>query len=127
MDTKKAVKIISALSNETRLKVAKLLVKHGKSGKPAGYIGEKLGVPHNTLSFHLMHLHVAGLVTSRKEGRSVIYTIDVGTVQELASFLLENCCVEEEGTPSECAPIASPRRKAAAAAAKKPRGKPVCC
>ena len=66
MDTQKALIAFDALSQETRLRVFRLLVEHGTQGLAAGEIGEKMGIPHNTLSFHLSHMSHAGLVESRR-------------------------------------------------------------
>ena len=63
-----------ALSQETRLRVFRLLVEYGRDGTPAGMLSETLGIPHNTLSFHLAQMSHAGLVLSQREGRSIIYT-----------------------------------------------------
>jgi ArsR family transcriptional regulator len=95
MDITNALKAFSALSQETRLKVFKILVEHGKEGLAAGVLSTKLGIPHNTLSFHLSHLSNAGLVTSRKASRSVIYSANFQAVEELISYLVENCCASE--------------------------------
>lgn len=92
MDIQNAIIAFDALSQETRLKAYKILVEHGPDGAAAGTLSEKLGIPHNTLSFHLNHMSNADLVTSRKEGRSVIYTANFAFVQELIRFMVENCC-----------------------------------
>lgn len=92
MDIQNAIIAFDALSQETRLKAYKLLVEHSPDGAAAGTLSEKLGIPHNTLSFHLNHMSNADLVTSRKEGRSVIYTANFAFVQELIRFMVENCC-----------------------------------
>ena len=95
MDITIALKAFSALSQETRLKVFKILVEHGKEGIAAGIISTQLDIPHNTLSFHLSHLSNAGLVTSRKESRSVIYSANLQAIEELIGYLVENCCAAE--------------------------------
>lgn len=92
MDIKLALKSFAGLSQETRLEAFRLLVKYGDKGIAAGELSDKLGIPQNTLSFHLSHLSQAGLVTSRKAGRSIIYTANLDTVQELVQFLMEDCC-----------------------------------
>jgi ArsR family transcriptional regulator len=92
MDIQKALIAFDALSQETRLKAFRLLVAEGPEGAPAGKLSEKLGIPHNTLSFHLSHMSNADLVSSRKEGRSIIYTANFSFVQELIRFMVENCC-----------------------------------
>ncbi|MES1991981.1 MAG: metalloregulator ArsR/SmtB family transcription factor [Pseudomonadota bacterium] len=99
MEFDQALIAISALSQETRLRVFRILVEYGKTGAPAGTISERLGVSHNNLSFHLSHLSHAGLVTSCKSGRSVIYCANTDAMKGLVGFLNENCCTlaESEG------------------------------
>jgi ArsR family transcriptional regulator len=87
-----AVEALGALAQESRLSVFRLLVKQGPSGLPAGAISEKLGIPAPTLSFHLSQLNHAGLVKSRRESRSIIYSADYETIKGLINFLMENCC-----------------------------------
>lgn len=84
--------MFDALSQETRLRAFRLLVQAGMEGMPAGRLSERLGTPHNTLSFHLSHLANAGIVTSRKAGRSVIYRANFDTMRELIGFMVEDCC-----------------------------------
>lgn len=96
MDIDLATTAFGALSQETRLKVFKLLIEYGLEGSPAGKLSEDLGIPHNTLSFHLSHLGHAGLVTSKREGRSIIYAANVKTVESLIQYLKENCCHREQ-------------------------------
>lgn len=102
MDNKQAVDTFAALAQETRLSAVRVLVEHGRTGIPAGDLADRLAVPHNTLSFHLSHLERAGLVTSRRNGRQVIYIADIDALQNLGQFLLANCCVREIGEPSRC-------------------------
>lgn len=92
MDIQEAIIAFDALSQETRLKTYRLLVEHGLSGAPAGTLSEKLGIPHNTMSFHLNHMNNANLILSRREGRSIIYTANFAFVQNLIRFMVENCC-----------------------------------
>lgn len=92
MDIQNAIIAFDALSQETRLKAFRLLVEQGIEGAPAGMLSETLDIPHNTLSFHLSHMNNAGLVSSRKEGRSVIYTANFSFMQDLIRFMVENCC-----------------------------------
>lgn len=84
--------MFDALSQETRLQAFRLLVQAGPAGLAAGMISEELGKPHNTLSFHLNHLLNAGVVSSRKMGRSVIYSANYEAVRGLIGFLVEDCC-----------------------------------
>ncbi|EMI19624.1 transcriptional regulator, ArsR family [Rhodopirellula maiorica SM1] len=101
MELNQAVIALSALAQESRLEVFRLLVRLGPEGLPAGQIAEKLKIPPATLSFHLKELSHAGLVESRKEGRSVIYAINVKGINCLMGFLTEDCC---QGRPELCAP-----------------------
>jgi ArsR family transcriptional regulator, arsenate/arsenite/antimonite-responsive transcriptional repressor len=92
MDIQQATIAFGALSQETRLAVFRLLVRHGSAGAPAGTLSDELGVPHNTLSFHLSHMSNAGLVLSRREGRSIIYRANFELVTGLIRFMVEDCC-----------------------------------
>lgn len=92
-----AVITLSALAQDTRLSIFRALIrahspKDGEGGLAAGEIGEALGVPPATLSFHLKELAHAGLVTSRRDGRSIVYKADLAAMQGLTEFLLEDCC-----------------------------------
>lgn len=102
MDIKHAINAFTALSQETRLKVFKILVEYGATGTAAGTISDRLGIPHNTLSFHLSHLTQAELITSRKEGRQMIYAANCDAIENLIGYLRENCCINEEGEQSSC-------------------------
>jgi ArsR family transcriptional regulator, arsenate/arsenite/antimonite-responsive transcriptional repressor len=95
MDIQEAIIAFDALSQETRLKVFRLLVKHGTKGAPAGVLSEKLGVPSNTLSFHLSHMSNAGLVLSRREGRSIIYSANFEFFTGLIRYMVKDCCSVE--------------------------------
>ncbi len=99
MEITAAITALAALAQETRLKVFRLLVRSGPSGLAAGDIARKLDVPRNTMSTHFAILSRARLVTSRKEGRSVIYAVDLEGTRDLLSFLLEDCC---RGKPQLC-------------------------
>ncbi len=101
MEIKTAVTALSALAQETRLAAYRALVRAGEAGLPAGEIAAQLGVPPATLSFHLKELAHAGLVTSRTEGRFVIYAADYGAMTGLIGFLSEECCA---GQPELCMP-----------------------
>jgi ArsR family transcriptional regulator, arsenate/arsenite/antimonite-responsive transcriptional repressor len=102
MDTLAAVSALSALAQESRLKVFRLLIRAGSEGMAAGDIARTLGVPHNTMSAQLAILSRAELVQARKEGRSVIYTVNLQGTRALLFFLVEDCC---RGEPSICAPL----------------------
>ena len=95
MDIKQAIIIFDTLSQETRLRAFKLLVKAGPEGLAAGSLSGSLAIPHNTLSFHLNHLSNAGIVSSRKRGRSVIYSANFDEMRDLIGFLVKDCCSAE--------------------------------
>jgi DNA-binding transcriptional ArsR family regulator len=92
MDIKEALAAFDSLSQETRLRVFRLLVEYGGPGAPAGALSEALHVPHNTLSFHLSHMSHAGLVLSRRKGRSVIYSANFEFFSELIRYMVKDCC-----------------------------------
>jgi ArsR family transcriptional regulator, arsenate/arsenite/antimonite-responsive transcriptional repressor len=94
---------LGALAQETRLDVFRLLVQKGPAGLRAGEIGARLGQPSPTMSFHLNQLRFAGLVTSRRESRSIIYSANFKAMNDLLSYLTENCC---GGRPELCSPAA---------------------
>ena len=102
MDIVGATKALGALSQESRLEAFRLLVRSGIDGMPAGQIARELDTPHNTMSSHLSILVNAGLVNSRREGRSIIYSIDFDGTRELLAFLMEDCC---QGRPEVCSPV----------------------
>jgi len=88
----RAVRALDALAHDTRLKVHRLLVQAGEDGLSAGFIARKLGLPASSLSFHLMHLQTAELVTQRRAGRSLIYAVNFAVMDGLMAYLQENCC-----------------------------------
>ena len=96
-----AVDALAALAQESRLAIFRLLVQVGKEGLAAGVLGEKLGIPPATLSFHLKGLTHAKLVKSRTEGRYVIYTANYAEMDKLIAYLTEHCCA---GDSAQCAP-----------------------
>jgi DNA-binding transcriptional ArsR family regulator len=100
---------LSALAQENRLDAYRLLVQAGPKGLAAGEVATSLGVSPNTLTFHFDRLREAGLVTVRRDGRSMIYAAQYDTMNALLGYLTENCC----GRASECAPaaICKPVRK----------------
>ncbi|MGB5249557.1 MAG: metalloregulator ArsR/SmtB family transcription factor [Gammaproteobacteria bacterium] len=92
MNTDEAMILFDAFSQETRLRAFRLLVQASPDGLPAGELSERLGTPHNTMSFHLSHMANAGAVSSRKEGRSVVYTANFDAVRDLIGFMVKDCC-----------------------------------
>ena len=106
----KAVESLSALAHEGRLSIFRLLVRAGHGGLAAGEIARKLDMLPNTLSANLTVLANAGLVSSRRDGRSVIYSADYQRMTGLLSFLMEDCC---NGDAAICAPLAEVASRAA--------------
>src|SRR4029078_1692764 len=96
-----AVAALAALAQDNRLDVFRLLVTAGPEGLPAGGIAAALDLAPNTLTFHFDRLRVAGLVTVRREGRSMIYAARFETMNELLGYLTDNCC---QGAPEKCLP-----------------------
>jgi DNA-binding transcriptional ArsR family regulator len=102
MEISGAVGALGALAQESRLKVFRLLVRAGQAGMAAGDIARALNVPPNTMSAHLATLSRAKLVVARKDGRSIIYAVDLPGTRALLSFLVEDCC---QGEPNICAQV----------------------
>jgi DNA-binding transcriptional ArsR family regulator len=102
MEKINAVAALAALAQDNRLDVFRLLVQAGPDGLPAGEVANALKIAPNTLTFHFDRLRTAGLVTVRREGRSMIYAARYEAMNGLIAFLTENCC---QGAP--CAPAAS--------------------
>src|SRR5271168_5413348 len=98
MEKKHAVVALAALAQDSRLDVFRLLVQAGSGGLPAGQIGERLGLPPATLSFHLNQLRHAGLVAFRRDGRSLIYAAEYPAMNALLGYLTENCCQVEQAS-----------------------------
>ncbi len=102
MNESQALVAFAALSQETRLRIVRLLVKAGPEGLPAGAVGAAMdGASSSRISFHLSHLEQAGLVTSRREGRSIIYSAAYPSLSGIIAFLMQDCC---QGRPEVCAP-----------------------
>jgi ArsR family transcriptional regulator, arsenate/arsenite/antimonite-responsive transcriptional repressor len=117
-----AVDSLSALAQETRLNIFRLLVQHAPEGLPAGAIARRLQLPGPTLSFHLNVLAATDLVQPHKNGRSISYSANLETVNRLTNFLLENCCGGRGGCgpvrgtgPAHSAPLARLSKHRAAA------------
>jgi DNA-binding transcriptional ArsR family regulator len=106
-----AVASLAALAQEHRLAVFRLLVQAGPEGMPAGQVADALDLAPNTLTFHFDRLRSAGLVTVRRDGRSMIYAARFETMNALLGFLTENCChgAAEKCAPAVCRP-AKPKR-----------------
>lgn len=117
METSDAVSALGALAQDSRLEVFRLLVQTGPEGMAAGDIAERLKISPPTLSFHLAHLRQAGLLTMRRDGRSLIYSADYDGMNALMGFLTENCCAGAACAVTVCAPAkATVRRRRVASA-----------
>ena len=103
MEKSDAVVSLAALAQDNRLDVFRLLVQAGPEGMPAGRVAEELKLAPNTLTFHFDRLRLAGLVTVRREGRSMIYAARYEAMNSLLAYLTENCC---RGSALQCAPAA---------------------
>src|SRR5258708_22037307 len=99
METSDAVAALAALAQDNRLDIFRLLVQAGPDGLAAGGVATALALAPNTLTFHFDRLRQAGLVTVRRDGRSMIYAARYDTMNALMSYLTENCC---RGTPQQC-------------------------
>jgi len=92
MKERQALAAFAALSQETRLRILRLLVVAGPEGLAAGVIAAQAGVSASNVSFHIKELERAGMVTSRRESRSILYSVDFGVLNGLVRFLMEDCC-----------------------------------
>jgi len=101
MEERQALASFGALSQETRLRIVRLLVQAGPEGMAAGAVGEAVGVSASNVSFHLKDLERAGLVAARREARSIFYSADFQALAGLLQFLMRDCCA---GRPEICAP-----------------------
>lgn len=95
MEMHEAAEAFASLSQETRLKVFKLLIEFGSDGLIPGKLAAELEIPDNTLSFHLSHMARAGLVTFKRNGRSLNYFANTELIESLIDYLQANCCVRE--------------------------------
>lgn len=102
MDEHAATEAFAALAQDTRLRVFRLLLRHGPDGLPAGEIARQVGTPPNTMSTHLGILSRAGLVQARRESRQVFYGVELAGIRGLVAFLVEDCC---GGRPGACLPL----------------------
>ena len=109
METSDAVAALSALAQENRLAIFRLLVARGPDGLSAGVIADRLAVPASSLSFHLAHLTRAGLIVPRRLSRQLIYAADFAAMNDLVGFLTDNCC---GGDAALCEPSRAPAKAA---------------
>lgn len=115
MEKSDVITSLVALGHESRLDIFRLLMQAGPEGLPAGHIGEKLGLPSTTLSFHLNQVKHADLVIFRREGRSLIYMAAYPVMDALLAYMTENCCNGdvascsfEPAQPANCQPKVTP-------------------
>ena len=118
MKIKDALDALGSLSQETRLRLFRKLVRRGPDGLTAGEIADALGVPAPTLSFHLAHLTRAGLLQFRRDGRSLTYSVNQDGMRGLLQFLTEDCC---GGNPALCGELVQKAACGNLPAAKKKR------
>lgn len=100
MEIKTTIQALSALAQESRLAIFRLLVVTGPAGMPVGKIAEALGLANATLSFHLKELTNAGLTTATQNGRSISYAANFTTMLDLVAYLTENCCADVGCAPA---------------------------
>ncbi len=110
MESTQVIKALAALAQESRLAIFRLLVQSGPQGLTVGKIAEHLDISSATLSFHLKELTNAGLLSSRQEGRFVIYSASFAAMNDLLGFLTANCCGGNPCTPVvACVTVENPR------------------
>jgi predicted transcriptional regulator len=109
MDSPHAVQALNALAHDTRLAIFRMLVETGPAGLPAGTIAERLQIAPSSLTFHVQHLHRAGLVAQQRAGRQLIYVAGFDAMNGLVAYLTENCC---GSTAAACA-APSPQKRSA--------------
>jgi len=102
MDISTSLLALSAIAQQTRLDIFRLLVQHEPHGLPAGEVATALACPQNTVSTHLGILAQAGMVSPTRQGRSIIYRADLATFRELVIFLVRDCCA---GNETVCLPL----------------------
>ena len=92
MNENQALDILSALSHETRLRIVRFLVQCGREGASAGDVANHVGAASSRASFHLSNLENAGVITSERQSRRIIYIVNFENLGGLIAFLLEDCC-----------------------------------
>lgn len=92
LDGASVVAGLAALAQDTRLAIFRLLVAAGREGLSAGVIAARVGVPPQTLTFHMKSLVVGGLVASTRRSRHIVYAVDFNRVRQLGRYLMSNCC-----------------------------------
>lgn len=102
MESTSAIDVLAALAQPSRLEAFRLIMKHEPRGLPAGEVARLLDVPQNTMSTHLAILARAGLISSERQSRTILYRAEIDRVREIASFLVNDCC---GGRPELCEPL----------------------
>jgi DNA-binding transcriptional ArsR family regulator len=105
MEERQALIAFGAMSQETRLRIVRLLVKAGPEGMAAGAIANAVRVSPSNVSFHLKELERGGLVAARRDSRSILYSAEYDALSGLIRFLMEDCC---GGRPEICEPARAP-------------------
>ena len=113
MDSPAVVSALSALAQEHRLALYRLLVQAGEQGMSAGAIADALSVPNSSLSFHLAQLTKAGLIRQERQSRSLIYSADYAAMNNLVGYLMENCCGGADCSTGACDAAPTNERKRA--------------
>jgi len=114
MKSENVIAALFALAQESRLAAFRLLVKRGPAGFTPGELAEKLSIPAPTLSFHLKELIRSGLISSRREGRFLYYSVNFAAMQDIIGFLTEKCCsLADTYCETACVPLAPPKKRRA--------------
>lgn len=113
MDSAAVITALSALAQEHRLALSRLLVQAGEHGLSAGTIADALGIPNSSLSFHLAALTNAGLIRQERRSRSLIYSADYRAMNDLVGYLMENCCGGADCSTAACEAEPAQERKRA--------------
>lgn len=113
MKAENAIDALSALAQDHRLALFRLLVRAGDEGMAAGAIADRLGIPNSSLSFHLAQLRNAGLIVQERQHRSLVYRADYAAMNGLIGYLMENCCAGAECDAAPARTTAKSERKIA--------------
>lgn len=111
MDSESVIRALGALAHERRLEVFRQLVQAGPEGVAAGVLADRMGVPPSSLSFHLTQLDYAGLVSQRREGRSILYAANYAAMDRVLGYLTDNCCAGARIVMGDCCPLPETARK----------------
>ena len=105
MEESQVVSALSALSQETRLRMVRHLVTKGSEGAAAGEVAEAAGASSSRASFHLNALSQAGLITATRASRSIVYRVNFPAMGALIAYLIKDCCQNDPAVISCCAPV----------------------